>query len=272
MQMTVVMPTVQDRAVSRIPTICQLDACGLHPTVVEQPVDWPLGRISRRLMQVLILRAGLKQKTEWILCVEDDIDIDPRARTRIEAIQQLNPCGPVSLWHTARFTPAHPGLISQPNNQSRWWGGVAMLFRAGQARQAIKILTESTSQSSGWEVLLRPLGILVTCPSLVEHRKLKRLATPRGPYVTSADYEGPDSHAILKNIWNWLPGRRQKSRVTIPYVAAAEIGITEYEAQWAFRALDLMHCIIENKSGWQRGKPIPWEQPDPAKILQDTLC
>lgn len=58
---------------------------------------------------------------------------------------------------------------------------------------------------------------------------------------------------ITLRIWQWLPARRDRGRVTAPTVAAANLGITVEQAAQAMDSMRRSGHIVPDKSGWHRG-------------------
>lgn len=62
-----------------------------------------------------------------------------------------------------------------------------------------------------------------------------------------------------RRIWEWLPARQDRRRVTDPAVAAANLGVSPQEAIAAFARLAIGSHIFRNSrgQGWHRGMPCP---------------
>lgn len=62
---------------------------------------------------------------------------------------------------------------------------------------------------------------------------------------------------IDQMLWDWLPGRQDRRRVTHPAVAAANLGISTAEALDAYERLRARGCIVRDSrgQGWHRGSP-----------------
>ena len=271
--LTVIMPTVTERRILRIPTVCQLDACNLTPVIATQPDSWPIGKTSCRQWRAQVLATAEQYGNAWTLVVEDDVDLDPAITRILPQIMNSRPEGPVSLRHRLRFAPEKTGqLVAAPRKQNDWYGAQAILFSASQARELRhRIEAMSARDQRHFDALLRHMGILCTPRSFVEHRRLPRLAST-GPYVAAHNYHGWDSHAICAQLWNWLPGRTDRRRVANATVASAALGLTETETRWALKALVEMGCALPYGSGnWHRCKPLPWlAQTTPAP--EELLC
>ena len=59
--------------------------------------------------------------------------------------------------------------------------------------------------------------------------------------------------SIDRRIWDWLPGRTQRNRVTDHHIAAANLGITDAEAVAAYQRLEAAGHIVRDRAGWHRG-------------------
>lgn len=81
----------------------------------------------------------------------------------------------------------------------------------------------------------------------------------------------PDLRARL---WAWLPARATRSRVTLPGVAAAALGVDERDVTAALHAMERAGHVVRDRAtglrgGWHRGTPIP--HPAPAPPEEPTL-
>jgi len=250
--LTVVMPTIADRRQQRIPTIAQLTAMGLSPRIVEQDPDVLPSREACRQNAIAALRTGPRHG--HVLLVEDDVDVAP-ALANWQALTGLCARGPVALWHRQAKHPASG--VSGPAPRG-WCGTLGVLLTAEQARQAADLCTADADSPHGWDITIRKMGVQLAIPALVQHRKLPRAAT-RGAFAGGCNcYRGPDSHDLMRRMWEWLPARRDRRRVTLTAVAAVNLGISHTEAAWVLRALEMLSCCTpEPAGGHHRGLPLP---------------
>jgi bifunctional DNA-binding transcriptional regulator/antitoxin component of YhaV-PrlF toxin-antitoxin module len=63
-------------------------------------------------------------------------------------------------------------------------------------------------------------------------------------------------------VWEWLPGRTDNRRVTMPATIANALGLPVQEVVAAIARMDRDGHVIRNsatgrQSGWHRGKPLP---------------
>lgn len=58
---------------------------------------------------------------------------------------------------------------------------------------------------------------------------------------------------LTLRIWEWLPARRDRRRVTTPAVAAANLKEDVTDVATAMDRMRRAGHIVPNKSGWHRG-------------------
>ncbi|AWB84794.1 hypothetical protein [Corynebacterium liangguodongii] len=255
MRLTTVMPTIPERRTWRIPTIAQLDALGLTPTVVEQDPALPIGHASQLTTAQKALTAGLESGASHILYAEDDIDIDPTITRYLDEPGE----GILTFWYRRRFTPRPDGLIP---NRLRWISSLAFLCDRATAQRLA-----AYSGKPGIDMAMRhdQAPLYATPRPMVEHRAVPRAASTGSHITSEGDYQGPNSHHILTHVWEWLPARRDRKRVTTPSIAANALGITPHEVTWAYQALLTMGCVIRDPSGFHRAAPPPWHTTQPTE-------
>lgn len=248
MRIATVMPTIPERRTWRIPTIAQLDALGLTPTVVEQDPALPIGHASQLITAQNALAAGVESGASHILYIEDDVDIDPTITRYLTAPGE----GILAFWYRPRFAPRQDGHIS---NRGHWWGAQAFLCDRVTAQ---RLATYSGKPGIDMAMRYDDAPLYATPRPMVEHRAVPRAASTAGRITSGGDYRGPDSHHILTQIWEWLPARRDRKRVTSPAIAANVLGLAPHEVTWAYQALLAMGSTIRDPSGFHRAAPLPW--------------
>lgn len=67
---------------------------------------------------------------------------------------------------------------------------------------------------------------------------------------------------LRARLWTWLPARATRSRVTLPGVAAAALGVDERDVTAALHAMEQAGHAVRDRAtgvrgGWHRGTPIP---------------
>ena len=77
-------------------------------------------------------------------------------------------------------------------------------------------------------------------------------------------------------IWEWLPGRTDRSRVTQPATIAAALDVPVVDVSAALARMYEAGTAIRDRStgvrstGWHRGRPLPAPPTDPA-VQEPTL-
>lgn len=66
---------------------------------------------------------------------------------------------------------------------------------------------------------------------------------------------------LRARVWEFLPARRCKARVTTPHVIAANLDAPLTDVLHVMADLDRDGCIVRDKSGWHRGFPPAQGQP-----------
>lgn len=69
-----------------------------------------------------------------------------------------------------------------------------------------------------------------------------------------------------RRIWEWLPGRADSRRVTLPHTIAATLGLPVAEVSAAVAAMERAGHVVRDRavgrqSGWHRGTPLPDAEP-----------
>jgi len=81
---------------------------------------------------------------------------------------------------------------------------------------------------------------------------------------------------LERRIWEWLPARPNRRRVTLPSVIAAELGVPLAKVQAALERMERAGYAVRDQAtgrrstSWHRGHPIP--TPEPHQYRQETLC
>lgn len=264
MSTVIVTPTITARRATRPLTTHQWLALGYRPILVEQDPTLPLGHQAQLSTSQQALQAGLDTGADTIIYAEDDIDLDPTLADYLTPA----PSTITSLFYRPRFAHHQPHL-APARQQSRWITSQALVM----GRPVAHALT--THQGPGGiDIAVRHicrhhnLTIMLPPRPLVEHRTLTRAATHApGRFTSQGDYRGPDSHRLAEDVWDWLPGRTDRKRVTTPYVAAATLSHPQADLQWVYSALAEMGCIVRDRAGCHRSAPLPWrvDKPDNAE-------
>ena len=170
----------------------------------------------------------------------------------------------VALWFRPRFAHSQAGL-APARQQSRWLFSQAF---AVTPKVAAELADYQGKGGIDHAMRQHPARIVLPPRPMVEHRNLSRRASHGGGHITSGgDYQGPDSHRLARRLYEWLPGRRDKQRVTSPTVAAANLGMSAHEVTWLYPALERMGCIIRDRrdqDNWHRGVPPYPTEPEPT--------
>lgn len=193
---TVVVPSIPQRASSRLVTLAQLDALGFDVLVVEQHPDLELGSVSSTVTAKRALELGLSLSDGGVLFIEDDVDVDPYL---VQVLDILSSSTCISLWHRRGYVPRRYWDYSgefdvvKATNLSRWFGTLGVWFPRHIAEVFVDIPHGENGTDLHLRNVLKELGedLFVTLPSLVEHREGRRYASRNGNRVVSHDYRGP---------------------------------------------------------------------------------
>lgn len=198
------MPTIVERKRIREMTIEALRNAGIHLTaVVEQHPLLPLCGESNLITTKAAMEQALQvaESPTGLLVVEDDVHVDERLKFYLDIF--LASGETVSLWHRPRFLPAKerrskvdagPRLV-QAIGMKDWFGNLAILYPLDVAEAFIEM--KPLDHTKGADIHLREVlakmgrPLLLSVPSMVEHREGARYATKSWMQVRSEDYEGP---------------------------------------------------------------------------------
>ncbi len=73
---------------------------------------------------------------------------------------------------------------------------------------------------------------------------------------------------LARQVWEWLPGRTDSRRVTLPATCAAHLGVSAHEVALTLDRMESEGYAVRDRalgrqSGWHRGKPYPLESTSP---------
>lgn len=285
-EVAVAVATVAARRGIRDVTVSQWRALGADPVVTEQPAHIPHGYTHSARNHANSILAALHSGVGWVISSEDDIDLDPRI---VGALPDLCRDEPVTLWTRPRFVPVDPDRapgrigVLPVRHQPNWWGSQAVIMPSRIA----ETVCAPPLGGDGWDRHLSAVfrthrwRLWCTDPCLVEHRRVPRIACPRAPYVCGARYEGPITWSDMdRAIWEWLPGRTTRSRMTDSATCANALGYPERDVLLALEAMERAgHVTRERKEGrrasrWYRfnGSPLPLPLTAPDMGEQTQLC
>ena len=79
---------------------------------------------------------------------------------------------------------------------------------------------------------------------------------------------------LAERVYDWLPARADRRRVTVPSVIAVNLDAPVAEVMAVLMELIPIGCVFEGRRGsYHRGVELPWRQPrDPPETTQEALC
>lgn len=253
------MPTVATRRRTRLLTTHQWASLGYSPILIEQDPHLPVGHASQLVTAQAAIRKGLETGAGTIIYSEDDVDLDPGL------VDYLSPDEGtiISLFFRPRFAHGKP-YLAPARTPSRWLSSLTLVMRRDVARALVVY-----EGRPGIDIAARATAPIMLPPRpFVEHRRLPRVASQTTQqFTTQGGYQGPDSHLIATRLWEWLPARTDRRRVTSPAVAAAVLGYSLREMLMVYTALIEMGCVLRDRAGYHRSAPLPWETTTPAPVL-----
>ena len=186
---------------ARRKTLPQLDAAHLTPHVILSPCD-PPGPKQNNAAGNAALRYATGQLPEWVLFLEDDIDLAPNFRDAILECTRID--YPViylylndradrgfrqyghDAWHEILGDAPIPPRVVKAHNIGQLYGSQAVLMTTDAARAALKVTAEDkyatdTSFIYAWRAARIRVGIRI--PHVVQHRhdRTLRKREVRGP-------------------------------------------------------------------------------------------
>jgi hypothetical protein len=81
---------------------------------------------------------------------------------------------------------------------------------------------------------------------------------------------------LSSRIWEWLPGRTDCRRVTLPATIAAALGVPMRNVSVALAEMEQHGYVVRDsatgaRSGWHRGTPPPGAAKEPAPAPMPSL-